>query len=92
MFSYDFIWQTLGTGALVVTAMLDLLTFALCVPYCETTDGKHFDILLEMVASRGRSLFKLFQVFTLFLIYILFVSCILFLIIIDFLASFNGCD
>lgn len=41
--------------------MLDLLTFALCVPYSETTDGKHFDNLLEMVAARGRSLFKLFQ-------------------------------
>ncbi|XP_012235865.1 dnaJ homolog subfamily C member 13 isoform X2 [Linepithema humile] len=49
------------TGALVVSAMLDLLTFALCVPYSETTDGKHFDNLLEMVAARGRSLFKLFQ-------------------------------
>ncbi|XP_014205201.1 dnaJ homolog subfamily C member 13 isoform X1 [Copidosoma floridanum] len=50
-----------GTGALVVSAMLDLLTFALCVPYSETTDGKHFDNLLEMVAARGRLLFKLFQ-------------------------------
>ncbi|XP_066599154.1 dnaJ homolog subfamily C member 13 isoform X2 [Prorops nasuta] len=50
-----------GTGALVVSAMLDLLTFALCVPYSETTDGKHFDNLLGMVAARGRSLFKLFQ-------------------------------
>lgn len=53
--------QNHGTGALVVSAMLDLLTFALCVPYSETTDGKHFDNLLEMVAARGRSLFKLFQ-------------------------------
>lgn len=42
--------------------MLDFLTFALCVPYSETTDGKQFDILLEMVAERGRALFKLFQV------------------------------
>ncbi|XP_012268108.2 dnaJ homolog subfamily C member 13 isoform X2 [Athalia rosae] len=50
-----------GTGALVVSAMLDFLTFALCVPYSETTDGKHFDNLLEMVAARGRSLFRLFQ-------------------------------
>lgn len=50
-----------GTGALVVTAMLDMLTFALCVPYSETTEGKHFDALLEMVAARGRSLFKHFQ-------------------------------
>lgn len=45
-----------------MSAMLDFLTFALCVPYSETTDGKHFDILLEMVADRGRVLFKLFQV------------------------------
>ncbi|XP_069681979.1 dnaJ homolog subfamily C member 13 isoform X2 [Periplaneta americana] len=50
-----------GTGALVVSSMLDFLTFALCVPYSETTDGKHFDTLLEMVADRGRSLFRLFQ-------------------------------
>jgi DnaJ homolog subfamily C member 13 len=51
----------LGSGALVLSAMLDFLTFALCVPYSETTDGKQFDILLEMVASRGRSMYKLFQ-------------------------------
>ncbi|KAF5295196.1 hypothetical protein FQA39_LY13201 [Lamprigera yunnana] len=50
-----------GTGALVVSAMLDFLTFALCVPYSETTDGKQFDTLLEMVAERGRTLFRLFQ-------------------------------
>ncbi|XP_039278465.1 dnaJ homolog subfamily C member 13 isoform X2 [Nilaparvata lugens] len=50
-----------GTGALVVTAMLDFLTFALCVPYSETTDGKQFDVLLEMVAKKGRDLFKLFE-------------------------------
>lgn len=41
--------------------MLDFLTFALCVPYSETTDGKQFDILLELVADRGRFLYKLFQ-------------------------------
>lgn len=51
-----------GTAALVVSAMLDFLTFALCVPYSETTDGKHFDVLLEMVSDRGRMLFRLFQV------------------------------
>ncbi|XP_034835382.1 dnaJ homolog subfamily C member 13 isoform X1 [Maniola hyperantus] len=50
-----------GSGALVVAAMLDFLTFALCVPYSETTDGKQFDQLLEMVASRGRIIFKLFE-------------------------------
>lgn len=42
--------------------MLDFLTFALCVPYSETTDGKQFDALLEMVSDRGRMLFRLFQV------------------------------
>ena len=50
-----------GTGALVVNAMLDFLTFSLCAPYSETTDGAHFDTLLEMVASYGRPIFKLFQ-------------------------------
>jgi DnaJ family protein C protein 13 len=53
--------QAQGTGALIVSAMLDVLTFALCVPYSETTDGKHFDVLLEMVSDRGRMLFRLFQ-------------------------------
>ncbi|XP_055621008.1 dnaJ homolog subfamily C member 13 isoform X2 [Toxorhynchites rutilus septentrionalis] len=51
----------LGSGALVLSAMLDFLTFGLCVPYSETTDGKQFDVLLEMVATRGRTLYKLFQ-------------------------------
>ena len=50
-----------GTGALVVAAMLDFLTFALCAPYSETTEGKQFDVLLEKVADRGRTLYRLFQ-------------------------------
>ena len=50
-----------GSGALVLSAMLDFLTFSLCVPYSETTEGKQFDILLELVAERGRYLYKLFQ-------------------------------
>ncbi|SPP75614.1 blast:DnaJ homolog subfamily C member 13 [Drosophila guanche] len=50
-----------GSGALVLSAMLDFMTFALCVPYSETTDGKQFDTLLELVADRGRYLYKLFQ-------------------------------
>uniref|UniRef100_A0A8C4R869 DnaJ homologue subfamily C GRV2/DNAJC13 N-terminal domain-containing protein n=1 Tax=Eptatretus burgeri TaxID=7764 RepID=A0A8C4R869_EPTBU len=50
-----------GTGALVVSSLLDFLTFALCAPYSETTDGQQFDQLLEMVAGMGRTLFKLFQ-------------------------------
>ncbi|WAR09956.1 DJC13-like protein [Mya arenaria] len=49
------------TGALVISAMLDFLTFSLCAPYSETTDGGHFDSLLEMVAANGRIVFKLFQ-------------------------------
>ncbi|GAA6092930.1 dnaJ homolog subfamily C member 13 isoform X2 [Tachysurus ichikawai] len=51
-----------GTGALVISALLDFLTFALCAPYSETSEGQQFDMLLEMVASNGRTLFKLFQV------------------------------
>jgi len=51
----------IGSGALVVASMLDFLTFALCSPYSETTDGGHFDTLLSMVADYGRPLFKLFQ-------------------------------
>ena len=51
-----------GSGALVITAMLDFLTFALCAPYSETTDGTYFDTLLEMVAGDGRAIFRLFQV------------------------------
>lgn len=54
--------QDHGTGALVISSLLDFLTFALCAPYSETTDGQQFDMLLEMVASDGRTLFKLFQV------------------------------
>ncbi|XP_074640124.1 dnaJ homolog subfamily C member 13-like isoform X2 [Tubulanus polymorphus] len=50
-----------GSGALVITAMLDFLTFALCAPYSETTDGTYFDTLLEMVADDGRAMFRLFQ-------------------------------
>lgn len=50
-----------STGAMVIAAMLDFLTFALCAPYSETTDGTQFDMLLEMVAANGRVVFKLFQ-------------------------------
>ncbi|XP_059089728.1 dnaJ homolog subfamily C member 13-like [Tigriopus californicus] len=50
-----------GTGALIVSAMLDFLTFSLCAPYSETTDGKQFELLLEKVADRGRTLYRLFQ-------------------------------
>ncbi|XP_062841489.1 dnaJ homolog subfamily C member 13-like isoform X2 [Trichomycterus rosablanca] len=50
-----------GTGALVISALLDFLTFALCAPYSETSESQQFDMLLEMVASNGRTLFKLFQ-------------------------------
>lgn len=47
---------------MVISSLLDFLTFALCAPYSETTEGQQFDMLLEMVASNGRTLFKLFQV------------------------------
>ena len=70
MYMYNCIYLTItytlkqihSTGALVISSMLDFLTFALCAPYSETTDGTHFDTLLEMVAGNGRIVFKLFQV------------------------------
>lgn len=46
----------------MVSAFLDFLTYGLCAPYSETTDGAQFDSMLELVAERGRSLFKLFLV------------------------------
>ena len=60
--------QIRSTGALVIAAMLDFLTYALCAPYSETTDGTQFDQLLEMVAANGRVIFKLFQVNWIFFI------------------------
>lgn len=56
------IFQVHNSGALVISAMLDFLTFSLCSPYSETTDSDHFDNLLETVACNGRIVFKLFQV------------------------------
>jgi DnaJ family protein C protein 13 len=50
-----------GTGALVVSSMLDFLTYALCAPYSETTDSSCFDTLLNLIASNGRDIYKLFQ-------------------------------
>lgn len=50
-----------GTGALVVSSMLDFLTYALCAPYSETTESSCFDTLLNLVASNGRDIYKLFQ-------------------------------
>jgi len=50
-----------GTGALVVSSMLDFLTYALCAPYSETTDSSCFDTLLNLVATNGRDIYKLFQ-------------------------------
>ncbi len=46
---------------MVVISVLDFLTFALCAPYSETTDGAHFDALLGLIAKRGRELFRLLQ-------------------------------
>lgn len=59
---FVFSLQKKGRGALVISAMLDFLTFSLCAPHSETTDGKCFEQLLQMVADMGRSIFKLFQV------------------------------
>jgi DnaJ family protein C protein 13 len=50
-----------NTGSLIISAFLDFLTYTLCPPFSETTDGQHFDVLLELVSSNGRIFFKLFQ-------------------------------
>ncbi|KAI3379512.1 hypothetical protein SNEBB_010043 [Seison nebaliae] len=50
-----------GTGALVVAALLDFFTFAVCPPFSETTDGAAFDLLLRLLADKGRELFQLFS-------------------------------
>ena len=44
-------------GALVVSAMLDFLTFSLCSPYSETTDSKQFDMLLGLLFFNSVILF-----------------------------------
>ena len=54
--------QIHGSGALIISSLLDFMTFALCAPYSETTQGDYFDTFLEMIADQGRPLFKLFQV------------------------------
>ena len=50
-----------NSGALVISALLDFLTFAMCPPFSETTGGENFDWLLEQVAGMGRVFFRLFQ-------------------------------
>ncbi|CAF3421421.1 unnamed protein product [Rotaria sp. Silwood1] len=50
-----------NTGSLIISSFLDFLTYTLCPPFSETTDGQHFDVLLELVSSNGRIFFKLFQ-------------------------------
>ncbi|KAA3681187.1 DnaJ subfamily C member 13, partial [Paragonimus westermani] len=50
-----------GTGALVLCALLDFFTFAICLPYSETSEGGAFDCMLRLVANRGRALFRLFH-------------------------------
>ncbi|KAM3180931.1 hypothetical protein ACTXT7_015342 [Hymenolepis weldensis] len=49
-----------GTGSLVISGLLDFFTYALCLPYSETSEGQSFEALLALVASRGRALFRLF--------------------------------
>uniref|UniRef100_A0A8R1HPJ1 J domain-containing protein n=1 Tax=Caenorhabditis japonica TaxID=281687 RepID=A0A8R1HPJ1_CAEJA len=50
-----------STGWLVITSMLNFLTFSVCAPYSETTSGDSFDHILKLVSNRGRSFFRLFQ-------------------------------
>lgn len=41
--------------------MLDFLTYAVCAPYSETSPGDIFDMILELVADRGRLFYRLFH-------------------------------
>ncbi|CAI8019172.1 DnaJ homolog subfamily C member 13, partial [Geodia barretti] len=41
----------LGTGALVVSSILDFFTFAVCPPYSETTEAEKFDMVLELISG-----------------------------------------
>uniref|UniRef100_A0A834R1S3 DnaJ -like protein subfamily C member 13 n=1 Tax=Sarcoptes scabiei TaxID=52283 RepID=A0A834R1S3_SARSC len=50
-----------GTGSLIISAILDFLTYVLCAPYSETTDGGHFDSILNLVSQYSRCLFRLFD-------------------------------
>uniref|UniRef100_A0A0R3TA83 J domain-containing protein n=1 Tax=Rodentolepis nana TaxID=102285 RepID=A0A0R3TA83_RODNA len=57
------------TGSLVISGLLDFFTYALCLPYSETSDGQSFEVLLALVASRGRALFRLFTVNVYFIVH-----------------------
>ena len=46
---------------MVIASMLDFLTYTVCAPYSETTTGETFDLILELVAKRGRAFYKLFH-------------------------------
>eukprot|EP01105_Mastigella_eilhardi_P016523 TRINITY_DN377_c0_g1_i1.p1 TRINITY_DN377_c0_g1~~TRINITY_DN377_c0_g1_i1.p1 ORF type:complete len:3053 (-),score=889.84 TRINITY_DN377_c0_g1_i1:2788-10773(-) len=50
-----------ATGALVVMVCIDILTYALCEPFSDSTEPKQFDWLLEHVAKLGRDFFRLFH-------------------------------
>ncbi|CAI4221283.1 unnamed protein product [Auanema sp. JU1783] len=50
-----------GTGWLVIASMLDFLTYSVCAPYSETTEGSTFDFIIKLVADRGRSFYRLFH-------------------------------
>jgi len=41
--------------------MLDFLIYAVCAPYSETTPGDIFNLILKLVADRGRSFYGLFH-------------------------------
>ncbi|CAI8045156.1 DnaJ homolog subfamily C member 13 [Geodia barretti] len=41
----------LGTGALVVSSIIDFFTFAVCPPYSETTEAEKFDMVLELISG-----------------------------------------
>lgn len=39
------------TGALVINALLEFFTYAVCDPYSDTTSNEHFDTVLDILAN-----------------------------------------
>ncbi|KAF0992758.1 hypothetical protein HZS_1417, partial [Henneguya salminicola] len=50
-----------NSGALIISALLDFITFAVCPPFSETTDNDQFNRVIELTAEVGYPLFRLFH-------------------------------
>eukprot|EP00759_Apiculatamorpha_spiralis_P010258 PhF_6_TR17070/c0_g1_i3/m.26161/K09533/DNAJC13; DnaJ homolog subfamily C member 13 len=51
-----------GTGAVVVKSIIEMLSYAVCYPFSETTDEGHFSRILKMLAEKSAvALFRLLR-------------------------------